>query len=701
MLALGAGAAGAAAAGSLLPPSLRQAMAQQRPGEGAGGLADIRHVVILMQENRSFDHYFGTLRGVRGFGDRNAVEIPGGRSVFEQPGALGAGTVLPFPVREAAEKQRQDLQYISDLDHSWAGGGTAWHGGWSDRWVTAKTAATMAYYERRDIPLQFELAETFTVCDAYHSSIHTSTSPNRNHLVSGWTGFEPDGGGRAVNNDCYAEDTHPGYSWTTYPERLEEAGHSWRVYQEWDNFTDNNLEFFASFKTIGAKALAEVDGAENMTAFYGKMAEADEAGRADLSARLKKGLATLTEAERSLFDRALHRGEPGTTAEAFAADVAAGELPEVSYLVPATVDCEHPGGSSPVQSAHFVYKVLDALGRHPDVWRHTALFLTFDENDGFFDHVPPPAPAEDDPEGADEWWQERPTGLGMRVPMTVISPWSVGGYVCSQVFDHTSIIRFLEKWTGVREPNITPWRRSVTGDLTAAFDFSRGRRQPETEQPGEVPPFTERWKPKPPAEQRMPAQEPGTRPARALPYRPDADGAYDPDGGRFRLGLRNSGTESTHFTLYPYEGEYERPLHRDVRAKGETEVEVPVRDGVHRFTVTGPNGFRREFAGSADGAAAGLKVGTYIDGDRREIHLTVVNTGARACTLSCVPQAYAEGRDAETRRLRVDAGSTRTIAHATRGAHGWYDLLLTVEGDDSFRRRLMGHIENGEESVTG
>ncbi|MBR7677963.1 phospholipase C, phosphocholine-specific, partial [Streptomyces daliensis] len=178
-----------------------------------------------------------------------------------------------YSVREAAERQRKELQYIGDLDHSWGGAGKARNGGWYDNWVTAKTAATMAYYDRADVPLHHELADTFTVCDAYHSSIHTSTSPNRNHLVSGWTGFEPGDKGRAVNNDCYDEDDHPGYGWTTYAERLEKAGVSWRVYQEWDNFTDNNLEFFASFKAVMAKALAKVDGVANMTAYYGKLAD--------------------------------------------------------------------------------------------------------------------------------------------------------------------------------------------------------------------------------------------------------------------------------------------------------------------------------------------------------------------------------------------------------------------------------------------
>ncbi|MFB6557034.1 alkaline phosphatase family protein, partial [Streptomyces sp. NPDC056405] len=378
-----------------------------------GGLRDIKHVVVLMQENRSFDHYFGMLRGVRGFGDRNAVELRGGRGVFEQPGPLGVRHVLPFPVREAAAAQKKDLQYIGNLDHSWAGGHRAWNDGWMDNWIAAKSSATMAHYDRQDVPLHYELADTFTVCDAYHSSIHSSTSPNRNHLVSGWTGFEPGSGERAVGNDAYDEDKHTGYTWTTYPERLQEAGRTWQVYQEWDNFTDNNLEFYASFKAVAHKALAKVDGVHNMTAYYGKLAGAGDAERTRLAGLLEEGVRSLSRAERSLFERALRRGEPHSTAAAFAADVAGGKLPEVSYIVPSAADSEHPGSSSPIESATLVYKVLDALGSHPEVWRHTALFLTYDENDGFFDHVPPPVP----PAGtAGEFWDGKPVGLGMRVP---------------------------------------------------------------------------------------------------------------------------------------------------------------------------------------------------------------------------------------------------------------------------------------------
>ncbi|WP_326679833.1 phosphocholine-specific phospholipase C [Streptomyces sp. NBC_01237] len=694
LFALGGGALGAAAAGSFLPPSLQAAIAAQPAAAGAGrdGLGAIKHVVILMQENRSFDHYFGTLRGVRGFGDRNAIELPSGKPVFEQPGPLGTG-VLPFPVRGAAETQKKDLQYIGALDHSWSGGSKAWAGGWMNGWITAKTAATMAYYDRRDIPLHYELADTFTICDAYHSSIHTSTSPNRNHLWSGKTGNEPNGK-RAVGNDAYNEGTHPGYDWSTYAERLEKAGRSWKTYTEWENFTDNQIEFFATFKAVARKALAKTGGHTYMESFYAAVRDTDDTGeRERLLGLLEEGVATLTKSERSLFERALRRVETGSLADEFAKDVAAGTLPEVSYLVPSALDSEHPSVSSPVHSATIVYKVLDALGKHPDVWRHTAVLINYDENDGFFDHVPPPVAP---PEVAEEQWEGKPTGLGVRVPLLVVSPWTVGGYVCSEVFDHTSVIRFLERWTGVREPNISDWRRQVTGDLTSAFDFKRARRQPKVAHPAVIPPLSGRWQPKPPAVQHLPVQERGARPARPLPYQPDAQ-ARRVDG-QLRVALSNSGRSSAHFALYPYAGEFTAPQHRDVRSTAQWTV--PLTDKGYRFTVTGPNGFRREFEGAADGTA---EVASRIDAHERDLHLTLRNTGRRTLTFTVRPLAYVDEDDLRdwTRTVKVKPGRSRTVVHSASDARGWYDLAVTAEGEATFRRRLMGHIENGRASVSG
>ncbi|WP_371797154.1 alkaline phosphatase family protein [Streptomyces sp. NBC_01718] len=639
-----------------LPASVLRMLAEEPP---AGGLEDVRHVVVLMQENRSFDHYFGMLPGVRGFGDRNAIRLPGGALVFDQPD--GERTVRPFAARAAAGTPQ--LATFHDLDHGWETAQQAWHGGWMDGWVPAKTPATMAYLDRDDIPLHYALADAFTICDAYHASIHSSTSPNRNYLWSSLSGHEPDGR-RAVDNDANDEDVHPGYDWPTYAELLERAGRSWQTYSEWENYTDNQPEFFATFKAVARKALRKTDGHTYLESFYETVREAaDDAERDRLLGLLEEGVDALAPAERSLFERALRRVPTGTLTDAFARDVAAGRLAEVSYVVAPAVSSEHPNVSFPQAGAEVIHGLLDALASHPEVWRHTVLLLTYDENDGFFDHVPPPVPGPDDP---DEWWEGHPTGLGIRVPMLVISPWSTGGHVCSELFDHTSVNRFLERWTGVEDPNVSPWRRTVTGDLTAAFAFD-----PEPA-PAAVPP--------------------GTRPARALPYQPDAHAVVR--GEQVAVTLVNTGASSAHFALYPYAGEFAAPQHRDVR--GEAQWTVPLTADHYRFTVTGPNGFRREFTGTP---SDGVEVASAVEAPARELRLTLTNTSARPQTATVRPQA--RERDPHPACLRLAPGETRTLTHPTSAAHGWYDLVVTVAGDPAFSRRLAGHIEDGRPSVTG
>ncbi len=101
--------------------------------------------------------------------------------------------------------------------------------------------------------------------------------------------------------------------------------------------------------------------------------------------------------------------------------------------------------------------------------------INYDENDGLFDHVPPPTPPAGTP---GEFVSGVPIGGGIRVPCIIVSPWTVGGWVASEPFDHTSVLQLLERITGVRETNMTDWRRQTFGDLTSALGFSRGRRFP-------------------------------------------------------------------------------------------------------------------------------------------------------------------------------------------------------------------------------
>lgn len=689
-LGTAAAATALAATGSLLPPSVQAAMAKPVP---PGSLQSIKHVIILMQENRSFDHYFGSLRGVRGYGDQSVTRLRTGKSMFEQPRATGE-SVLPFSLRKAAElagRPDSDIQYLGDLDHSFNGTTTAWNNGWCDNWIPAKSASTMTFYERADIPLQYELADTFTICDAYHCSVNGSTNPNRNYLWSGTTGNEPGSTRRAVTNAAYGYD-HAGYDWTTYPERLEAAGVPWQIYQDWDNFTDNAVEYFQTFKKIGRKMLAAVDGGLRTTEeFYDRLAGKAPEEQDRLLGQLDKGRALLSEAEKALFDKAMWRGRPNTLLERLGTDISTGKLPKVSWLVPSAADSEHPGASTPVGSANFVYRLLDTVASNQEIWDSTAIFLNFDENDGYFDHVPPPVQPRPASGEETDWTTGRPIGLGPRVPMTIVSPWTIGGYVSSEVFDHTSVLRFLERWTGLEEPNISPWRREVCGDLTGVFNFQAPGNPPTQNQPGPVPTKISRWRPNPPAVQEAPIQEQGSRPARALPYRPKVSATVQ--NGRLALTLANPGERSAHFTVYGYAGETAEPRHADV--KGSAVVELPLATDSFDVVVSGPNRFHYEAKGTTAGAASGVDV--TVNGRRgtREVEVEVRNDGRAAVTLTFAALQYVEG----SQTVKLKPGQARKLGWAT--VEGWYDVEVTSAEDRSFRRRLTGREEDGREGISG
>jgi phospholipase C len=406
-----------ASAAALMPPNVRRVLAQAAPRQGA--LRDIRHVVLLMQENRSFDHYFGTLAGVRGFDDPDALKLPNGRSVFYQPDAENpSGYLLPFHL----DTRRTSAQKIPSTSHAWAVQHAAWNGGRMDNWMPAhrkadgvKAPYVMGYHTRDDIPFQFALAEAFTICDAYYCSVLGPTWPNRMYWMTGTIDPEGRGGGPMINNKAI----DGGFTWTTYAERLERAGISWKVYQQADNYGCNMLENFRVFQQA--------------------------------------------EPGSSLYTRGMVRGPEGQ----FEYDAANDRLPAVSWIIPPSTQSEHPD-YMPAAGAAFVASKIDAIAANPEVWAKTAFILNYDENDGIFDHVAPPVP----PDGtAQEFIRGLPIGAGYRVPCIIVSPWTAGGWVCSQPFDHASVLQFLEKFTGVAEPNITDWRRKAFGDLTAPFRF--------------------------------------------------------------------------------------------------------------------------------------------------------------------------------------------------------------------------------------
>jgi phospholipase C len=655
-----------------------------------GTLADVEHVVILMQENRSFDHYFGAMNGVRGFADRFPIPLAdapnaSGRTVWTQVNRPerpdGPALISPFPLNTAANFAHMRIE---GTPHNWADAQTAWDEGRMGAWPVSKTERSMGYYRREDIPFQYALADAFTLCDAYHASIHCGTNSNRLFL---WTGTNDPGGragGPSISNSHDSLVGHGGrpdsYRWTTYVERLQAAGVGWRIYQDMaDNFSDNPTAGFKSFRD----SLDRLPGSDPLLAELG------------LSTRALDGLK---------------------------ADVQTGQLPKVSYIVAPSFDSEHPGPSSPAQGADYTARVLDALTADPRVWSRTVLLVMYDENDGFFDHVPPPAPPSvvagesaggSSVDTAGEYHlvttpseagaerpelMGRPYGLGPRVPLLVISPWSRGGWVNSQVFDHTSVIRFLEARFGVAEPNISPWRRAVCGDLTSAFDFKSPNNSSVV---GSFPGTRElaamaaalhgKVKPPAPAAPDAPMQQGGTRPSRALPY---VLGVSEIEGGSFGLRFHNDGDAGAVFHVYDRRHLDRVPCRFTLGPR--TMIDGVWDAGDYDLWVLGPNGFHRHFIGNTDQSPLSTIVSLHAQGGRLEIALR--NKSIHSIDVSIMPGAYPAMLASWSPRIAPGQGVRREWS-LSRTA-GWYDLTIRVAGAGTYLRRLAGRLETGRHSVT-
>ena len=672
---------------SALPASIARAL--EIPAHNRhGSIADVEHIVILMQENRSFDHYFGTLRGVRGFADPRAVKLPSGKSVWHQP--HGTGELLPFrpPVANLG------LTFLPDPPHGWNDTHAAWNGGNHDQWVPNKGVTSMTYHVRKDIPFHFALADAFTICDAYHCSLMGPTDPNRYHMWTGWVGNDGQGGGPVINN------AELGYDWSTYPERLQRAGITWKVYQDigvglnaagfwgWTddpyigNYGDNSLLYFHQYQN-----------AQPGDPF------ADNA---------KTGTNILAQ------DR-----NPLRLLDQFRADVRGGKLAQVTWIVAPEAYSEHPNHPADY-GAWYVSQFLDILTSNPELFSKTAFFLTFDEEGGFFDHDVPPTPPQSTEHGAstvdtineifpgDASHPSGPYGLGMRVPMIVISPWSKGGWVNSQLFDHTSLIRFIEaRYAGespdLIEANITPWRRAVVGDLTSTFDFATPNawreRLPRTTQ--FLPPDLVRHEDYPvvaPAEQDLPGQERGARAARALPYTLHAHGDVRAGGSSFRIDFANSGKAAAVFQVRSANGvhaprTYTVEPHKHLAGEWNLGSIGLTQYGL---SVYGPNGFLRAFKGSVTGRGkADLDVRAHYDETRLGITLTISNQSEQPAKVH-VRDKYSGDSVEHQLRPRESMSTQRPL----KRSFGWYDFVITVEGDHDFVCQLAGHVENGDDSIS-
>lgn len=656
-LKMAAASAGGLAAISALPPAIRQALAT--PAASVNGtITDVQHVVIFMQENRAFDHYYGSLTGVRGFADRVPAPLPGGtQNVWHQPyTGNSAGYMLPFHMDTTTTSgiciNAPAMSYPVDT--------AIWNNGKFDSWNTPRSPGLgMGYFTRNDLPFYYALADNFTICDQYFCSTLTQTNPNRLHFFTGSNGL-------SVGQSAVLDNTEPsgGFSWMTYAERLQAAGISWKVYQQSNNFDDNALAWFSNFKKSSPG--------------------------------------------QPLHDRGMATVQSLVTA--FANDVANDTLPQVSWIVAPDYLSEH-ANYKPAYGENLSAQLLAALVANPSVYAKTVFILNYDENGGFYDRVPPPTPPSSSANGLStvsttgEISNGKPIGLGFRVPMTVISPWSTGGWVCSEVFDHTSVLRFLEKRFGVAEPNISAWRRAVCGDLSSVFDFS-GSNTAWPNLPGTsgYPAQADQQcstlpAPTVPGTQSMPgAESNATRPARALPYELDIEGSVNTSTGRYVLQFNNTGTTGAVFQVYAanrsdgpwrYTVEAGKTLSDYWGAKSYTK-------SIYQLEAHGPNGFLRVFQGNVANAAVMPEIALSYDPANHRVQLTMTNAGSSTCTFT-VSNGYV---GADVRIYSVAAHGSVTDHWDLGSMANWYDLKATVAEASGWLRRVAGHMENGAASYS-
>jgi phospholipase C len=806
----------AAGFSGVFPESIQRAFAiDPAPGSSYN---DAEHIVILMQENRSFDHALGMLQGVRGFNDPRALRLANDTPVWLQTNAKGE-TYAPF---------RFDIKdtratWMSYLPHNRWSQVDAWNRGNYDQWLPAKRShkkeyadmpLTMGHYTREDIPFYYALADAFTVCDQNFSGAMTETTPNRSIF---WTGAvrKNDAPYANLSNEDYFGDP---VEWPTFPEQLQKNGISWKFYQNelwrefgltqeeiaWlSNYGCNILELFAQYnvdkeeryqrhlpQTI-AFLEAEVAELEKKAAAPNAPAQThtDLKDRKEDLARCKKNVligpgafARLTPAEQDLHRRALttNVGDPdfhsvaelkyrdgaterdmilpkGDLLHQFREDVQNGKLPTVSWLAAPEKFSDHP--TAPWYGAWYVSEVMDILTKNPEVWKKTIFILTYDENDGYFDHIPPyvapdphdsttghVSPGLESPieyaykeaelqHGISEAHARTgPVGLGYRVPMIVASPWSRGGWVNSQLFEHTSVNQFLEKFLNhkfgskVREENISPWRRAISGDLTSIF------RRFDGDKPAPLP-FIQRnsfaetinnaqFQP-PPSDYHalsaeeiasitqnpagsalLPHQEKGVRPSCALPYQLSVEGALSADGSSFAIHFRAENTVfgkqamGAPFNVYTRDGAHLRSGSYTVAAGDSLQESWPLEDSYH-FEVYGPNGFFREFAGGKNDPALAIACEYQTDAANAK-HLTghialhCANAGSKPYTIEIIDHAYG----AKPVRKQIVPNAKAVVVINLEKSFGWYDFSVKLDGADGFAKRYAGRVETGRHSYS-
>ncbi len=772
--------AGTAAALGALPPAIQRALAAT-PGP-ATSVRDIEHIVIVMLENRSFDHYFGTMEGVRGFMDRFPIPLNGSRMVWQQPSQTSPGQLVwPFRLDKSKVNALRIDKWntgTQKLPHSYSDAQAAWNQGRMNEWTKYKTDYSMGYYTSAEIPFHHTLAAAFTLCDAYFCSVTGSTGPNR---VSFWSGSNSDPNARMagspatkanaeitnyrsatvnfttgpknVGPESYVYSGTP-FNWKTLPELLEAAGVSWRIFQDpkdnWEGMMHGGLAF-AGFRNASMSQTGPL---------WTKGLQGTSTPAGTGPANYVGGLPDFCTAAR------------------------AGTLPRVSWILPTKQQTEHPSSlASSARGADFLHQILDALTAtsNSGKWSKTALFITYDENDGFFDHMPPPslpsATVTRDAAGNDSWsfagqcspeifassgdsatatrlmkgeyvdlrrfngnsasseldqngspyldatdfasnGGMRPAGLGPRVPMMVVSPWTKGGFVNSQVFSHASMGMFLEKACGIDlGANISPWTRKVCGDLTSTFNFgasnvslpnwpdTSGYQTVETQQETMVTPTP-----------RLNASRVDCfpvwqtrKPARAIPYFINAScKAQVLSSTQAKVTLTfscESDSTATVFHVYDRKNLQLAPARYTVAPGRSLSHVVTVTssdlntdpNATYDLEVFGPNGFYRRFAANLV-KTIGAGASVILDRANSRVRLDLSNFNAWSGCTFLISDLYGSTSTRVTLAAGQDVHQYVDIPLSSRG-HGWYDFTMLLAEGGGYWWRLAGHMETGRDDI--
>ena len=760
---------------NVIPMSIQKAMAIN-PAVGSTFL-DAEHVVFLMQENRSFDHMFGKLKGVRGFNDPRAKILPNQNKVWLQSDGKD-NTYAPFHV----DINKTKITWQGGLPHSWNDQVAARNNGKYDKWVPVKTLMSLAYYQREDIPFYYAMADAFTICDHHFCSSLTGTTPNRLFFWTGTIRPEQNANNLAVVNNSQAESRDNVFvDWHTFPELLEDNGVSWKVYQnevwtanlpegevdDWTgNYGDNALEYVkrhrvklsAYFRKNGDQTSRPALTADEVLAKYNQLSQRE---KNLIDKAFTTNIANPDYTKLAPFTFTNDEGKSETINipkedifEQFRKDVDTGNLPTVSWLVAPQRFSDHT--SSPLYGTWYVSEAMDILTKNPEVWKKTVFILTYDENDGYFDHLPPfVAPKPDDQstgktsKGLETWTdyeykKNSPIGLGYRVPMLVASPWSKGGFVNSEVFDHTSSLMFLEKFlshkTGktIKSDNISAWRRAICGDLTSVFrpyngeeliiparlkkenvitDIHNAKLKPAQVAPTALSeldiaqinntlPFEKE------TSTFAPVQEKGTSWACAIPYQLFVDAkvkeeeialnfavAKTPFGQK----MENKGAPFNVYTFGVYKKEAGKTWAYAVNAGDQINGEWQIADfdnGIYNLVVNGPNGFYRHFIGTKNDPKLDVNCTYEQSGMVKKLtgnlKLLLTNNEAKPLEVLIKDDVY----QANHRTVVIAGNSKKIISLNLQKSKGWYDFKIEIKGKKDCFKHYAGHVETGEISIT-